>query len=101
MSINNIGRKVNNQNRIILAVSFLKNKRVLIGLPLFLLSIGLIYVGLVRFGIIKDPFPLKSIPFLQKEPKVSLKTEYKNPFDKKTQYVNPFEAYKNPFVIAK
>lgn len=28
---------------------------------------------------------------------VSLKTDYKNPFDKDTQYVNPFSQYKNPF----
>ena len=73
----------------------------LIGLPLSLLLIGVIYVALVRFGVIKDPFPLPSIPFIQKSPQVSIKTEYKNPFDKKTQYVNPFDTYKNPFVVAK
>lgn len=28
---------------------------------------------------------------------VSLKKDYKNPFDKDTQYVNPFSQYKNPF----
>lgn len=28
---------------------------------------------------------------------VSLKTDYKNPFDKDTQYINPFSQYKNPF----
>lgn len=66
-----------------------------------LLVIGVIYVALVRFGVIKDPFPLQNIPFLSKGPQVSLKTEYKNPFDKKTQYVNPFDTYKNPFVVAK
>ena len=85
------------KNRIL---SLLKNKVVLIGLPL-LLVVGLIYIALIRFGIIKDPFPLQSNPFISKEPKVSLKTEYKNPFDKKTQYVNPFDTYKNPFVVAK
>lgn len=78
-----------------------RKKKILIALPLFLLVIGVVFVGLVRFGIIKDPFPLQNIPFLSKEPKVSIKTEYKNPFDKKTQYVNPFETYKNPFVVAK
>ena len=66
-----------------------------------LLAIGVVYVALVRFGVIKDPFPLPNIPFLQQGPQVSIKTEYKNPFDKKTQYVNPFDTYKNPFVIAK
>lgn len=84
-----------------MALSLLRKKRVLIGLPSFLLVIGVVFVALVRFGVIKDPFPLQKIPFLSKEPKVSLKTEYKNPFDKKTQYVNPFDTYKNPFVVAK
>ncbi|MEK7534027.1 MAG: hypothetical protein AAB600_01690 [Patescibacteria group bacterium] len=81
----------------------IKNRKAFIGLPLVLLVVGIVFVVLVRFGIIKDPFPLKTIPFLQKqkEPKVSIKTKYNNPFDKKTQYVNPFEAYKNPFVVAK
>ena len=78
-----------------------RKKKILIGLPLFLLAIGVVFVALVRFRIIKDPFPLQNIPLLQQGPKVSIKTEYKNPFDKKTQYVNPFDAYKNPFVIAK
>jgi len=78
-----------------------RKKKILIVLPLLLLAIGVVFVALVRFGIIKDPFPLQNIPFLSKEPKVSIKTEYKNPFDKKTQYVNPFDAYKNPFVVAK
>lgn len=83
---------------------YFKNRKVFIGLVLFILVGGVVFIALVRFGIIKDPFPLRTIPFLQtlqKEPKVSIKTEYKNPFDKKTQYVNPFETYKNPFVVAK
>ncbi len=29
--------------------------------------------------------------------KVELKTEYKNPFDRKTQYVNPFSEFKSSF----
>jgi len=78
-----------------------RKKEILIALPLLLLTIGVVFVALVRFGIVKDPFPLRNIPFLQKGPKVSIKTEYKNPFDKKTQYVNPFDSYKNPFVTAK
>ena len=77
-----------------------RKKKILIALS-FLFVIGVIYVALVRFGIIKDPFPLPGIPFLQTQPQVSIKTEYKNPFDKKTQYVNPFDTYKNPFVVAK
>ena len=82
-------------------VSSSRKKKILIVVPLFLLIVGVAFVALVRLGIIKDPFPLQNIPFLSKEPKVSIKTEYKNPFDKKTQYVNPFDTYKNPFVVAK
>lgn len=78
-----------------------RKKKILIALPLFLLVVGVVFVGLVRFGIIKDPFPLANIPLLHQGPQVSIKTEYKNPFDKKTQYVNPFDTYKNPFVVAK
>ena len=77
-----------------------RKKKILIVLS-SLLAIGVIYVALVRFGVIKDPFPLPNIPFLKQGPQVSIKTEYKNPFDKKTQYVNPFDTYKNPFVVAK
>lgn len=76
-----------------------RKKKMLIVLPLFLLVIGVVFVLLVRFRIIKDPFPLQNIPLLQQGPQVSIKTEYKNPFDKKTQYVNPFDTYKNPFVV--
>ena len=54
------------------------------------------YFLLTKFG-----FKLPSIPGIQQGPKVSLKTEYKNPFNKETQYVNPFETYKNPFVVNK
>lgn len=92
---------MNNQIRLLSVLSFLKKKTVLIGLPLVLLTIGVVFVALVRFGIIKDPFPLQNIPFLSKEPRVAIKSSYKNPFDKKTQYVNPFDTYKNPFVVAK
>ena len=68
-------------------------------LPLFLLLAVAGFVALIYFGVIKNPF--KSIPFLQKGPSVSIKTEYANPFKKETQYVNPFESDKNPFTIAK
>ena len=54
------------------------------------------YFLLNKFG-----FKLPSIPGIQQGPKVSLKTEYANPFDKETQYINPFETYKNPFVVSK
>jgi len=86
-------------NRLAIILSSLRTKKVFIGFPLVLIIIGIIFVALVRFKIIQDPFPLASIPFIQTQPKVSTKTEYKNPFDKKTQYVNPFDTYKNPFVV--
>lgn len=54
-----------------------------------------IYV-LINRGIIKNPFVAKP-----QAPKVELKTEYKNPFDKNTQFVNPFDKTKNPFAVAK
>lgn len=75
-----------------------KNNRV------FMLSLALVivvasFLTLVYFRIVKNPLP--NIPLPQQGLKVSIKTQYKNPFDKKTQYVNPFETYKNPFVVAK
>lgn len=66
-------------------------------LPLLLIAALIIGAILVFTGKFKVP----SLPFGQKGPKVDLKTEYKNPFDKKTQYVNPFDTYKNPFTLAK
>lgn len=72
-----------------------------LALPLILLLLlgGAVFL-LVYFGIITNPF--KNLPILgQKGPKVDVKSEYKNPFDKNTQYVNPFETYKNPFVVSK
>ena len=88
--INKDGRILNNQRGVIHLV-----------LPvLLLLVIGAAIFGLVYFGIIKNPF--SKLPIIgQKQPSVSLKSEYKNPFNKSTQYVNPFDTYKNPFVVAK
>lgn len=67
-----------------------------LALPLLLLFIAAA-VALIYFGVIKNPF--KNLNLFQKGPKVELKTEYKNPFDKESQYVNPFDTYKNPFVV--
>lgn len=66
-------------------------------LVLAMILVSIIIVGAIfYFVILKKP-----IPKISSGPRVSTKTEYKNPFDKKTQYVNPFETYKNPFVVAK
>ncbi|MDP3733400.1 MAG: hypothetical protein Q8Q91_02550 [Candidatus Daviesbacteria bacterium] len=62
---------------------------------LLLLIIAAVLYILISQKIIKNP--LKSLPGIQKEPTVSLQTQYQNPFDKNTQYVNPFSKYKNPF----
>ena len=63
--------------------------------PILLIAILVIIIPLL---IVKFVFK-KKLPFVgSKEPNVALKTEYKNPFDKKTQYVNPFGEFKNPLV---
>ena len=87
-----------NTNTSVGTSSFLKNRKVLIALPVILLFVIALF-ALTFFGIVKNPF--LNLPAIQKGPKVSIKTEYKNPFDKKTQYINPFEKYKNPFAVAK
>lgn len=73
----------------------------LIGLIILLLA-GAVLFALIYFKIIKNP--LEYLPFfnpVQQVPKISTKTEYKNPFKKDTQYINPFETYKNPFVVSR
>ena len=76
--------------------SLIKNRRVVLLLLLILAVIAALFM-LVYFKGAKSP--LGKAP--HKGPKVSTKTEYNNPFDKKSQYVNPFESYKNPFVVSK
>jgi len=66
-----------------------------LALPLVLL-LAAAFFALIYFGVIQNPF--KNLNLFSSSPKVDLKTEYKNPFDKETQYVNPFDNYKNPFV---
>lgn len=44
---------------------------------------------------------LTKLPSLSGQPKVALKEDYQNPFDRKTQYVNPFDKFKNPFEVAR
>ncbi|MDO8619002.1 MAG: hypothetical protein Q7R49_03625 [Candidatus Daviesbacteria bacterium] len=66
---------------------------------LILLLVVILLIGAGIYFIKQGKFNLPSIPFLQNGPKVDLKTEYKNPFNKETQFVNPFNKYKNPFVV--
>lgn len=77
------------------AGNILQKKSVRIG---FLIVLLLVAIGFL-LGVIKVPG--NPLPIFQKKVQVQLKTEYKNPFDKKTQYINPFDDYKNPFVVAK
>lgn len=64
----------------------------LLPIIIIILITGVLVYVLVQKGILKKPSFFGS-----SEPKVELKTEYQNPFDKKTQYANPFNDFKNPF----
>lgn len=76
----------------------MNNQKGVIHLALLLLLLLIAAAtALIYFGVIKNPF--KNLNLFQKGPKIELKTEYKNPFDKESQYVNPFDKYKNPFVV--
>lgn len=62
-------------------------------LPLIFVAVTIvIFVGflLIKGGVIK------TTPF-SKQSRVTLASEYSNPFNKDSQYVNPFSDYKNPF----
>lgn len=74
-------------------------KKIILVVLLLLIAIGVAFLALVYFRVIKNPF--RNSPLFQKELKVDLKTKYQNPFSKETQYINPFETYKNPFAVAK
>ena len=67
---------------------------------IILLSLIVVTSILVYLKIFKLPSTV-SIPTLQKQAAINLKSEYKNPLKKETQYVNPFDKYKNPFVVNK
>ena len=79
----------------------MNNQKGVIHLALpFLLLLVIGAAALIYFGVIKNPLSYLSLPG-QNVPRITPKSEYKNPFKKETQYVNPFETYKNPFVVAK
>lgn len=66
-----------------------------LALPLLLLLLAAVTIYLlIARNVIKIPLKL---PFVTKQPTVTLQTQYQNPFDKNAQYVNPFSSYKNPF----
>jgi len=66
---------------------------------ILLLLIAVLAVVVVAY-FFKGKLPLPQVPGISQtqEPKVVVKTDYKNPFDKKSQYVNPFDQYKSPFL---
>ena len=75
---------------------------VVLAVPLLiLLVIGAVVFILISQGILKIPLQNVNLPILKQEPKVTLQTQYLNPFDKNAQYVNPFAGYKNPFDFLK
>lgn len=81
------------------SVSAQKKQRQLIFALIFaLLAVLLLIIVLANTRQRVDIIPQRDTSTkVSKEPKVSLKKEYKNPFDKNAQYVNPFSQYKNPF----
>lgn len=70
-----------------------KGKGVIIGSVLIILMLlALLGYVLMSKGLLKRP------TFLPKTaPKVEVKKQYKNPFNKETQYINPFNQTQNPF----
>lgn len=72
-------------------------KKLIVALIFALLAVLLLIIVVANITQ-KSNIILQTItPTKSKEPTVSLKKEYKNPFDKNAQYVNPFSQYKNPF----
>lgn len=70
-------------------------------LLLLLLIIGIV-VGIYLVSKQTNLFPKTFLPKIgSQDPSVSVKTEYKNPFEKSTQYVNPFDQYKSPLANLK
>ncbi|MBI2021726.1 hypothetical protein HYS93_02445 [Candidatus Daviesbacteria bacterium] len=74
------------------------NQKGIAHLLLLVLIVVILGVGLFLFYS-KGSFKIPGFSNLVKqEPKVAVKTEYKNPFKKENQYVNPFDEYKSPFL---
>lgn len=71
------------------------------GIIHLILILILLVVAAVAAYFIFSNGKVPSFTSAPKEPKVALKSEYKNPFEKKSQYVNPFDQYKSPFVNLK
>lgn len=63
---------------------------------LFLLLVVFVVIIVIGYLLISKKKQLTLNPQSAKESVVQLKTDYKNPFDKKDQYVNPFDTYKSP-----
>lgn len=68
---------------------------------LLVIVVALILAAGYYFILPKLGLNLPALPGTKQPPKVAVKTEYQNPFDKNTQYVNPFDQYKSPLVNLK
>ena len=76
----------------------MENQKGVVHPHLLLVVAAVIAVWAIVGYLLLTKFLNISLPGLSpKEPKVALKTEYKNPFEKESQYVNPFDQFKNPF----
>ena len=77
-----------------------KNKHIRLLVLVLLLFMATIISSLVIMAS-SSPQEKKSAPpsivSTPTQSTVTLKSEYKNPFDSNTQYANPFAQYKNPF----
>lgn len=65
-------------------------------LLIIIIAAGLL-IGVYLVSQKTNLFPKASTTPSSSEPNVTLKEEYKNPFDEKSNYSNPFDSYQNPF----
>lgn len=82
-----------------------KNQQGIAHILLVLFLIVALVAGLYLLSKTTNFLPKAFFPnvgnIVQKQPTVEVKSEYRNPFDKRNQYVNPFDQYKSPFLNLK
>lgn len=75
------------------------NQKGVVHLLLPVLIVLIVAALAVYFIFFNKSFTIPGLSNLGKqEPKIAVKSEYKNPFKKENQYVNPFDEYKSPFL---
>lgn len=67
-----------------------------LGVVIILIAAGVLY-GYQYFSGKPAPVNLPPLGGKKEVSKVTIKSEYKNPFDQQNQYVNPFAEFKSPF----